>query len=272
MLHKILNEHNLGQHASYVIRNVKEAFLSSLDYTSYGLKDVLHLDDFDSELCESFLSNGDVDTIDRLLDIIQEFFELHETLSKETISHTGPSLPEHTLSFPLEVPTSKILHTAELVLENPDELVVTEACSCVLKIKQSVYWSAIDQGPHLPAEFYYDVDVDYENWLLSGRRKLSFSSKAGETLEFPITLLPLKTGYLLLPSIRISSVAQNIFSATVYVNNAQQILVKPKSTSATFFVDQPHRMPMAQSQSTYNSPDGHGRAYLENIREEMNLE
>lgn len=76
MLQKIMDENSLGQHASYVIRNVKEAFLSSLDYTLYGLKDVLHLDDFDSELCESFLSNSDVDTIDRLLDIIQEFFEV----------------------------------------------------------------------------------------------------------------------------------------------------------------------------------------------------
>ncbi|RUP49086.1 trafficking protein particle complex subunit 10 [Jimgerdemannia flammicorona] len=237
MLHKILKEHNLGQHTQYIVRNVKEAFLSSLDYTSYGLKDVLHLDDFDAELCENLLSYSDVDTIDRLLDIIQEFFE--------------------------------ILHTVELVLENPDELVVTEACPCVLKIKQSVYWTA-DQGAHPPTDFFYDVDVDYENWLLSGRRKLTFVSKAGETLEFPITLLPLKTGHLLLPSIRVSGVAQNVFSATVYVNNAQQILVKPKSTSATFFVEQQHRIPLVPPQPAYGSSDGYGRgAYLENIREEM---
>jgi hypothetical protein len=75
-------------------------------------------------------------------------------------------------------------------------------------------------------EFYYDVHVDFDNWLLAGHKKLCFSSKVrqlisneffslkkdtnshvidnlGETNEFPITLVPLKTGHLLVPLIRV---------------------------------------------------------------------
>lgn len=57
-------------------------------------------------------------------------------------------------------------------------------------------------------------------------------------MEFDIQLVPLKTGNLLLPSVRISAVSPDVFASTVYVNSAQQILVKPKSKTATFFVEQ----------------------------------
>jgi hypothetical protein len=90
-------------------------------------------------------------------------------------------------------------------------------------------------------EFYYDIDVDYDNWLLSGKRRLRFTSKPDEVMEFPLSLVPLKTGNLLLPSVRVSAVTSDIFASTIYINSAQQILVKPKSKTATFFVEQQQR-------------------------------
>lgn len=76
MLLKKLQEHNVSQHFAYVFSKVKEAFLSSIDYVGYGLTDVVHLDDFDAELCESFLLNRDLKTKVQLLDLIEEFFEV----------------------------------------------------------------------------------------------------------------------------------------------------------------------------------------------------
>lgn len=76
MLEKKLEEHNAIQHYTYIFSKIKEAFLSSVDYTSYGLTDVVHLDDFDAELCESFLLNRDLKTKVELLDLIEEFFEV----------------------------------------------------------------------------------------------------------------------------------------------------------------------------------------------------
>lgn len=67
-------------------------------------------------------------------------------------------------------------------------------------------------------------------------------------MEFAVSLVPLKTGNLLLPSVRISAVSPDIFASTVYVNSAQQILVKPKSKTATFFVEQQRYIQQQQQQ------------------------
>lgn len=81
MLRNKLKELNLDQHLPYVFQKVKEAFLGSVDYSSYGLTDVVHLDDFDAELCESFLLHRDLKTKVQLLDAIEEFFEVRQDTS-----------------------------------------------------------------------------------------------------------------------------------------------------------------------------------------------
>ena len=76
MMEHTLKKFNLEQHVPYVFQKVKEAFLGTVDYCSYGLTDVVHLDDFDAELCESFLLHRDLKTKVQLLDLIEEFFEV----------------------------------------------------------------------------------------------------------------------------------------------------------------------------------------------------
>ncbi|OAD74957.1 hypothetical protein PHYBLDRAFT_186589, partial [Phycomyces blakesleeanus NRRL 1555(-)] len=253
MLKRKLDEHKLSQHATYVFSKVREKFLQSVDYASYGLTDVVHLDNFDAELCESFLLHRDLKTKVELLDLIEDFFEEHEAITVHTIKEQTPSATIHGVSFLLDVPISKILHTVELALSVEKDLLVSEACPCVLRIKQSMYWSAESDDSKPFEDFFYDIDVDYDNWLLSGKRRLRFTSKPGEVAEFSISLVPLKTGNLLLPSVRVSAVSSNVFSATVYVNSAQQILVKPKSTTATFFIEQQQRFLQPQMLPTFAS-------------------
>ncbi|KAI9499327.1 trafficking protein particle complex subunit 10 [Zychaea mexicana] len=257
MLERKLQKHHASQHFTYVFSKVKEAFLSSIDYVSYGLTDVVHLEDFDAELCESFLLNRDLKTKVELLDLIEEFFEEHEAITVRTIKDNSPKPRTNAIIFPLEVPISKVLHTAELVLTNPaKELLVSERCPCTLRIKQSADWSTAEMNGAGPShnEFYYDIDVDYDNWLLSGKRRLRFTSKPGHVFEFPVDLVPLKTGNLLLPCVRVSANSANISAATFYVNSAQQILVRAKSKTATFFVEQQQRFLQPQNTTAY-APD-----------------
>lgn len=109
MLEKKLREHKLEQHFTYVFNKVREAFLSSIDYNSYGLMDVVHLDDFDAELCESFLLHRDLKTKVKLLDLIEEFFEEHEAITMKTIKENTPKdVQDNSILFPLDVPTSKV--------------------------------------------------------------------------------------------------------------------------------------------------------------------
>ncbi|KAI8982642.1 Cullin family-domain-containing protein [Pilobolus umbonatus] len=249
MMKERLEKQCLEQHLPYVFQKVKEAFLSSIDYASYGLTDVVHLDDFDAELCESFLLHRDLKTKVQLLDLVEEFFEENEAITMQMIKQKCPHPTEYSIAFPLEVSTSRILHTAELILSVKKNLLVSEACPCILRIKQSTHWMA-DPSSHY--EFLYDIDVDYENWLLSGKRRVRFVSKPGEVMEFPLNLVPLKTGNLLLPLVRISAASPEVFTSTVYINSAQQILVKPKSKTATFFVEQQQRF--LQPSYTVNPP------------------
>ncbi|KAI7848995.1 trafficking protein particle complex subunit 10 [Circinella umbellata] len=254
MLEKKLTQHHVTQHFTYVFSKVKEAFLSSVDYVSYGLTDVVHLDAFDAELCESFLLNRDLKTKVELLDLIEEFFEEHEAITVRTIKDNAPKPRTNAILFPLEVPTSKVLHTAELILTDPEkDLLVSEACPCTLRIKQSSDWSL--ENNDTDNEFYYDIDVDYDNWLLSGKRRLRFISKPGEVFEFPVDLVPLKTGNLLLPTVRVSAISANVSAATVYVNSAQQVLVRAKSKTATFFVEQQQRFLQPQNTTAYAAQD-----------------
>ncbi|KAI7906306.1 trafficking protein particle complex subunit 10 [Cokeromyces recurvatus] len=248
MLKEKLKAFDLDQHTPYVFQKIKEAFLDSVDYSSYGLTDVVHLDNFDVELCESFLLNRDLKTKVQLLDLIEDFFEQNVAITMQQIKQKYHHPPIYSITFPLEVPTKKIIHTAELILSVEKDLLVSEACSCTLRIKQLTYW---DPSPS-ESYYYYDIDVDYDNWLLSGKRRLRFLSKPGQIMDFPIKLIPLKTGNLLLPNIRVSSVSPDIFASTIYVNSAQQILVKPKSKTATFFVEQQQRF-VQQQQNMYNN-------------------
>jgi hypothetical protein len=126
MLERKLRDHRLGQHFTYVFSKVHEAFLSSVDYSSYGLMDVVHLDDFDAELCESFLLHRDLKTKVELLDLIEEFFEEHEAITMKTIKEQAPKdCPEHSISFPLDVPTSKVRKRLKKQVPGHSTLLVT---------------------------------------------------------------------------------------------------------------------------------------------------
>lgn len=111
MMKDKLKGFGLEQHLPYVFEKVKEAFLTSVDYSSYGLTDVVHLDDFDAELCESFLLHRDLKTKVQLLDLVEEFFEQNEALTVQMIKQQCPHPREHSITFPLEVPTSKVIIT-----------------------------------------------------------------------------------------------------------------------------------------------------------------
>jgi hypothetical protein len=86
-------------------------------------------------------------------------------------------VPERTLSFPLDVPRSRVLHTVELIVPNDTFMHINEPCECTLRIKQSPYWASEETTEDSTSFFVYEVEADYENWLLSGKRKLKFSSK-----------------------------------------------------------------------------------------------
>ncbi|CAI2180055.1 6001_t:CDS:10 [Funneliformis geosporum] len=220
-LNTILKSKKLFQHSQFLIENAKEHLLKSVDYVSYGMTDILDLGELDIAQCENlFVTHGAAK--DALINVVKEFWE--------------------------------ILNTVELIISKSHDLIVGEPCHCRLIIRHSSYWNYTSTDT---LEFYYDVHVDFDNWLLAGHKKLCFSSKAGETNEFPITLVPLKTGHLLVPLIRVTSLDSHTFSETIYLNNAEQVLVRPRTQSATFFIEQQHRIHSIHSGAGFGGPGHH---------------
>ncbi|CAG8444801.1 5577_t:CDS:10 [Ambispora gerdemannii] len=235
-------EHNLLQHLTFVTDNVNEQLLQNADYHWYGMSDELDLGEFESTQCERiFNSHGD--SKKSLVNVVAGFWKEYNRIHKDDVTKLATELKSE-ISFPIDVPLSKVLNTVELIITKSNQLVVGEPCHCHLIIQQSSYWNYPPPGEDKdkPLEFFYDVHVDFDNWLLSGHKKFCFKSKVGEIQKFFITLVPLKTGHLLVPTIRISSLSSKIFSETVYINNAQQVLVRPRAQSATFFIEQQHRI------------------------------
>ncbi|CAO3675315.1 unnamed protein product [Umbelopsis vinacea] len=248
-----LKGQNLGQHLNHIWKHVRKEFFSSIDYNDYGLTETVRLKYFDAEVCESFLLHRDLKTKVELLDLIEDFFESNSVISQADIRNELCVVPERTLSFPLDVPRSRVLHTVELIVPNDTFMHINEPCECTLRIKQSPYWASEETTEDSTSFFVYEVEADYENWLLSGKRKLKFSSKVGKVYEFPITLIALKTGQIPLPPVKVLSVSSSIFASTLYTNSAQQILVRPKSRTATFFVEQQQRF-VQQTTSNVQTP------------------
>ncbi|CAG8680991.1 30910_t:CDS:10, partial [Racocetra persica] len=263
-LNKILKARNLLQHSRFLLENAKEHLLKSVDYVSYGMSDTLDLGELDVSQCVAlFTSHGSFK--ESLIEVVKEFWQVCNKAVYDDIAAVA-NHDKSSISFPVDVPSSKVLNTVELIISKPNDLVVGEPCHCRLIIRHSSYWNHTSLTEHKDTfEFFYDVHVDFDNWLLAGHKKLCFSSKVGETKEFPITLVPLKTGSLLVPLIRIASPSQNMFSETVYLNNAEQVLVRPRTQSATFFIEQQHRIHSLHSATGFGAPEHHNDTGLDEI-------
>lgn len=53
-----------------------------------------------------------------------------------------------------------------------------------------------------------------------------------------VSLIPLKTGPLHVPKISITSASGSVHNQTAFVNEAEQVLIKPRTTTSTFFIDE----------------------------------
>jgi hypothetical protein len=111
------------------------------------------------------------------------------------------------------------LHTASLSLKVPETIsphastvaVVGHPLQTSLRIKHTRRWANPDSlvkaaklaDKDERIDFVYSLEAHPENWLIAGPRRAHFSAKEGETLSFPITLLPLRSGNMLLPAVEI---------------------------------------------------------------------
>lgn len=80
-----------------------------------------------------------------------------------------------------------------------------------LSIKHTRRWGSPEtflkasglSSPDDAIEFVYSVEANPETWLVAGQRRAHFTAKEDEQQTFPILLVPLKPGNVLLPNVEI---------------------------------------------------------------------
>jgi hypothetical protein len=102
------------------------------------------------------------------------------------------------------------VHTADLYLPNMTgnhaHATVGGMIPAELRLRHTRRWCPYQRRePDSALEFSYEILANPELWLIGGRRRANFTAKEGETLSFPIMLLPQKAGHLLLPSLDIKT-------------------------------------------------------------------
>ncbi|KAK3812068.1 MAG: hypothetical protein J3Q66DRAFT_51577 [Benniella sp.] len=226
----------LEQHALFLNMHLKSHLLKGVDYMAYGISDELELPPLDVASCESILTHHDPKTRETLIGVLKELFSNKQLECDQIIALNASSQPLQ-ISFPIPLPTSQLLTTVEIIPDNPQELTVGTPATFKLLVKNSEYWN-LHSDQEQAYDFHYDIVVDYENWLLCGHKKRLFSAKPGSTTTHAVSLIPLKTGPLHVPKITITSASGSVHNQTSYLNEAEQVLIKPRTTTSTFFIDQ----------------------------------
>lgn len=117
------------------------------------------------------------------------------------------------------LPKAHVVHTARLHLLNQDQtssrtppiVAVGEPLMAMLCVKHTRQWnspSALKTAAGLadasdPIDFTYTIDAQPDTWLIGGQRRAHFSARENEPKGFPVMLIPLRPGNLLLPSVEI---------------------------------------------------------------------
>ncbi|KAF9906523.1 hypothetical protein EC991_000530 [Linnemannia zychae] len=232
-----LSKAQLDQHAAFVTSHLKSHLLRGVDYMAYGMSDELELPPLDMATCDAIFAYHDPKVRETLIDILKDLFSHNKQLDYDQIMELGSFNHPLQVSFPITVPTSQMLTSVEIVVDNAQDLIVGTPATFQVVVKHSAYWSA-EKAEDKTYDFYYDITVDYENWLLCGHKKRLFTAKPGEKTSHSVSLVPLKTGPLHVPKISIISASGSVHNQTAYINEAEQVLIKPRTTTSTFFIDQ----------------------------------
>ncbi|MCJ1384935.1 hypothetical protein MMC17_008053 [Xylographa soralifera] len=119
-----------------------------------------------------------------------------------------------TITIPVDVPQTQIVHTANLrMLGGTHEIhnlgssiAVGHCIPAELVLQHTRRWDVkreVSEQVDGALEFSYELDASPETWLIGGRRKAQFAAKEDEVLTFPVLLIPQRAGHLMFPSIEV---------------------------------------------------------------------
>ncbi|KAI9884470.1 MAG: hypothetical protein M1823_003743 [Watsoniomyces obsoletus] len=138
----------------------------------------------------------------------------HEQHLPIWLSSDAASTSNRTLTLPVEVPQVPVVHTVDLVLVDHEGKPLTSSPTATvghllaaeLHLEHTRLWDAPGVSTSEAIDLVYEIQGDSETWLVGGRRRGHFRAKAKEQVRFPVMLLPLRPGHLLLPNVTVQAV------------------------------------------------------------------
>ncbi|KAG4304579.1 hypothetical protein PORY_001972 [Pneumocystis oryctolagi] len=257
MLFHELQLNNFHKYYLYIVQIFKKFQQLKINYNDYGLKQTIfskdHLNYWEEELAL-------IKTSDRtkLIEILQKIMLEFENIS---ISKELLNCPQKRIRVPIKIPIIHVLHSVDFVVKSDvnandsvysvSKITVGEHLHAEIRIQQ-ILGCETDKNLLEKSEFFYEIHIDSNIWLFSGHKKASFFVKDGYLKVFPIILIPLKSGHLMLPTIDITTTETSIHFEVDYNYNMKHILVLPSESSVTFHLGSFHRSELSHSKDLSN--------------------
>lgn len=172
------------------------------DLERVGLLDEIKVPSYVELEWDGILTILPLDIRTRLTSWLREWHKKNIAL---TVQQEGQRKIRH-IEIPMEIPSVPVLHTVSLVVESRSPsrpYTVGEVITGELHITLTRCWSTDENKPSDSSPFIYEIEASPEIWLVAGQRRAYFTACEGEMKKFPIMLLPLRAGKLMLPGIEV---------------------------------------------------------------------
>jgi trafficking protein particle complex subunit 10 len=188
--------------------------LTSQDYMDLIILQELDIPSFAALRWDSLLAQLPGPVAEAVLPWLQSWHKKHSKIVHEDTK--GDKL-DRGLAITVPVPRQPILHTVALSVPKTTPIFKAGAMiQATLTVSHTRRWDGpdalkeyiIDKTGSL--DFILELDAPTDLWLIGGLRRSRFSAKENEIITYPIMLIPLKPGRLLLPSVDVRMASRDI--------------------------------------------------------------
>ena len=129
-----------------------------------------------------------------------------------SLSSKVSQAPRRRIVIPVDLPGMGVLHKATLSVAISSQArktpTVGDEIEAVLSISHTRRWANPSEAVLKRMAFSYELEAPLDTWLIAGQRRALFSAAEGEELKFPVCLVPMRAGKLMLPTVEIAPVKE----------------------------------------------------------------
>ena len=186
------------------LKSMLHDYTQKQDLGDVGLLNEVRLPVYSTSAWENILTAVPKEAREELSIWLKDWYQKNNTI---LIESDGGAVIRR-IEIPVEIPSLPVLHTASIAIDKrPSSRLYTVGEMIVgeLEISHTRDWSSTDKQGQNALSFVYEIETSAESWLIAGQRRGYFSAYEGEVKTFPILLLPLRAGKLMLPIVEIRS-------------------------------------------------------------------